>query len=154
MGHQHEANTQALQRVGASAAEQDAEAAREGEAQDDRTEATRRNQAWAMDFVQDQLATDRKLRVLTIIDTWSRFSPAVDPRFSYRGEDVVATLERVCREHGYPQSIRVDQGSEFVSRDLDMWAYQRDVVLEFSRPESPPTTRSSSRSTASSERNA
>ncbi len=104
---------------------------------DDRAEATRCNQTWAMDFVHDQLATGRKLRVLTIIDTWSRFSPAVDPRCSYRGEDVVATLERVCREHGYPQSIRVDQGSEFVSRDLDLWAYQRDVVLDFSRPGKP-----------------
>ena len=82
-------------------------------------------------------STGRKLRVLTIIDTWSRFSPAVDPRFSYRGEDVVATLERVCREHGYPQSSRVDQGSEFISRDLDLWAYQRDVVLDFSRPGKP-----------------
>jgi len=87
--------------------------------------------------VDDQLATGRKLRVLTIVDTWSRFSPAVDPRFSYRGEDVVATLERLCREYGYPQSIRVDQGSEFVSRDLDLWAYQRDVVLDFSRPGKP-----------------
>ena len=104
---------------------------------DDRTEATRCNQTRATDFVHDQLATGRKLRVLTIIDTWSRFSPAVDPRFSYRGEDVVATLERVCREHGYPQSIRVDQGSEFISRDLDLWAYQRDVVLDFSRPGKP-----------------
>lgn len=104
---------------------------------DDRTEATRCNQAWAMDFVHDQLATGRRLRVLTIIDTWLRFSPAVDPRFSYRGEDVVATLERVCREHGYPQSIRVDQGSEFVSRDLDLWAYQKEVVLDVSRPGKP-----------------
>jgi hypothetical protein len=47
-----------------------------------------------MDFVHDQLATGRKIRVLTIVDTFSRFSPAVDPRFSYRGEDVVLTLER------------------------------------------------------------
>lgn len=48
-----------------------------------------------MDFVHDQLATGRKIRVLTVVV--SRFSPAVDPRFSYRGEDVVATLERACR---------------------------------------------------------
>ncbi len=90
-----------------------------------------------MDFVQDQLATGRKIRILTIVDTFSRFSPAVDPRFSYRGEDVVQTLERICAKVGYPQSIRVDQGSEFVSRDLDLWAYQKDVVLDFSRPGKP-----------------
>jgi putative transposase len=83
------------------------------------------------------LATGRKIRVLTIIDTYSRFSPAVDPRFSYRGEDVVQTLERVCRIVGYPKAIRVDQWSEFISRDLDLWAYQRGVTLDFSRPGKP-----------------
>jgi hypothetical protein len=40
------------------------------------------------------LATGRRIRVLTIVDIFSRFSPAVDPRFNYRGEDVVLTLER------------------------------------------------------------
>jgi putative transposase len=44
---------------------------------DDRQPATRANQTWAMDFVHDQIATGRKLRVLTIVDTFSRFSPAV-----------------------------------------------------------------------------
>ena len=53
------------------------------------------------------------------------------------GEDVVLTLERICREVGYPQSIRVDQGSEFISRDLDLWAYANDVTLDFSRPGKP-----------------
>jgi putative transposase len=100
---------------------------------DDRTVATSTNQIWAMDFVHDQLATGRKIRILTIVDTFSRFSPAVDPRFSYRGEDVVLALETVCKEVGYPQSIRVDQGSEFISRDLDLWAYQKGVILDFSR---------------------
>jgi transposase InsO family protein len=62
------------------------------------------------------------LRVLTIIDTFSRFSPAIEPRFNFRGADVVEVLERVGREVGLPAVIRVDQGSEFVSRDLDLWA--------------------------------
>lgn len=98
---------------------------------EDRTEPTHTNQVWAMDFVHDQLATGRKLRILTIIDTYSRFSPATDPRFSYRREDVVQTLERVCREVGYPQTIRVDNGSKFISRDLDLWAYAHDVIMDF-----------------------
>ena len=104
---------------------------------EDRTEAVHSNDVWAMDFVHDQLATGRKIRVLTVVDTFSRFSPAVDPRFSYRGEDVVATLERACRSVGYPRTIRVDQGSEFISRDLDLWACQRGVELDFSRPGKP-----------------
>jgi len=81
---------------------------------EDRCAAVAANETWAMDFVHDQLATGRKLRVLTIVDTWSRFSPAVDPRFSYRAGDVVATLDRVCAEVGFPKTIRVDQGSDFI----------------------------------------
>ena len=104
---------------------------------DDRRPATRSNETWAMDFVHDQLATGRKLRVLTIVDTFSRFSPALEPRFTFRGVDVVEVLERVGRQVGFPATIRVDQGTEFVSRDLDLWAYQRGVTLDFSRPGKP-----------------
>jgi len=46
---------------------------------------------------------------------------------------VVDVLERVGREMGLPKAIRVDQDSEFVSRDLDLWTYQRGVTLDFSR---------------------
>jgi putative transposase len=104
---------------------------------DDRRPATRSNETWAMDFVHDQLATGHRLRVLTIVDTFSRFSPALEPRLTFRGTDVVAILDRVCNEVGFPATIRVDQGSEFVSRDLDLWAYQRGVTLDFSRPGKP-----------------
>jgi putative transposase len=121
---------------------------------EDRSEAVHSNDVWAMDFVHDQLATGRKIRVLTVVDTFSRFSPVVDPRFSYRGEDVVETLDQACRRVGYPKTIRVDQGSEFISRDLDLWAYQRGVELDFSGPASPRTMHSSSPSTASSAANA
>ena len=104
---------------------------------EDRREAVGPNDVWAMDFVHDQLATGRRIRVLTIIDTHSRYCPATDPRFSYRGEDVVQTLERVCGLVGMPKTIRVDNGSEFISRDLDLWAYVNGVTLDFSRPGKP-----------------
>lgn len=46
---------------------------------EDRQEAAGPNEVWAMDFVHDQLATGRKLRILTVVDTHSRFCPATDP---------------------------------------------------------------------------
>ena len=104
---------------------------------EDRADAVCANDVWAMDFMHDQLATGRKLRILTVVDTFSRFCPVINPRFTYRGEDVVATLDRVCRDIGYPKTIRVDNGSEFISRDMDLWAYQRGVTLDFSRPGKP-----------------
>jgi len=75
--------------------------------------------------------------VLTIVDTFSRFSPAIEARFNFRRTDVVEVLEQIRRAYGLPKAIRVDQGTEFVSRDLDLWAYQRGVTLDFSRPGKP-----------------
>jgi putative transposase len=88
-------------------------------------------------FVHDQLATGNKIRILTVVDTFSRYSPAVVPKFSFRAPDVIETLDHVCKKIGYPKNIRVDQGSEFVSKELDQWAYYHDVMLDFSRPGKP-----------------
>ena len=63
-----------------------------------RCEALKSNEVWAMDFVHDQLATGPKLRILTVVDTFSRFSPAVVPRFNFRATNVIDVLERVCRK--------------------------------------------------------
>ena len=75
----------------------------------DRQEAAGPNEVWAMDFVHDQLATGKKIRVLTIVDIYSRYVPALHPRVSYRAEDVVRMLELVCPLIGYPKTIRVDR---------------------------------------------
>jgi putative transposase len=104
---------------------------------DDRTEAVGPNDVRAMDFVHVLLALGKKLRILTIVDTHSRYCPATDVRFQYHGEDVVQTLERICTKVGYPKTIRVGNGSEFISRDLDLWAYSKQVMLDFSRPGKP-----------------
>jgi putative transposase len=90
---------------------------------EDRRPASGPNDIWAMDFLHDQLFDGRKIRILAVVDTFSRFSPALDPRFAYKAPDVVETLERAGRAVGYPRTIRVDNGPEFVSRDLDLWAY-------------------------------
>lgn len=61
------------------------------------------------------------------------FSPVIDPRFTYRSENVVEALDKACARLGYPKAIRVDQGTEFVSRNLDLWAYAHGVTLDFSQ---------------------
>ena len=67
--------------------------------------------------------------MLTVVDTYSHMSPIIDPRFRYRGEDVVEMQEKVCGEIGYPKTVRVDNGSAFISCDMDLSAYQKDITL-------------------------
>jgi putative transposase len=104
---------------------------------EDRVVAAAANDCWSMDFLSDQLFDGRKIRVLTIVDNFTRVSPAIDVRFSYRGTDVVATLERIAATYGRPKRIRVDNGPEFISKELDLWAWLHGVELDFSRPGKP-----------------
>jgi putative transposase len=76
-------------KMGLAIAPQDPKRRVKAKLREDRRPATRSNETWAMDFMHHQLATGTKLRVLTIIDTFSRFSPAIEPRFNFRGADVV-----------------------------------------------------------------
>jgi len=92
---------------------------------------------WAMDFVADNLYNGQKLRCLTIVDAFSKLSPAIGVGFQYRAADVVGTLEEAVREYGMPKTIRVDNGPEFISKELDLWAFTHGVTLDFSRPGKP-----------------
>jgi putative transposase len=80
-----------------------------------------------MDFVHDELATGNTIRVPTIVDLFSRYVRVLNTRFNYRAENVVQTLQEICVVPGYPKTIRVGQGSEIISRDLDLWAYVNGV---------------------------
>lgn len=94
-------------------------------------------ESWSMDFMSDSLVDGRKFRVLTIVDNFSRVSPALEVDFSLTGERVVEVLERLAKTSGLPKSIRVDNGTEFASKTVDEWAYKNGVKLEFSRPGKP-----------------
>ena len=82
--------------------------------------ATAANDCWSMDFLSDQLFDGRKIRVLSFVDNFTRVSPAIDVRLSYRGADVVATLERIASAYGRAKCIRLDNGPEFISKELDL----------------------------------
>ena len=104
---------------------------------EDRQPAERINDCWCMDFMADQTFDGKKLRILTIVDNFSRVSPVIGVRGRYTGFDVVRTLEWATKRHGTPPAIRVDNGPEFISKELDLWAYANDVTLDFSRPGKP-----------------
>jgi putative transposase len=95
------------------------------------------NDTWSMDFAADSLFKGRRFRVLTVVDNFSRECVAVEVGQSLKGDDVVNVLNRVKEARGVPRSIRVDNGSEFISKAVDKWAYDNKVELDFSRPGKP-----------------
>lgn len=99
--------------------------------------AVAKTDCWSMDFVSDQLFDGRRLRVLTLVDNHTRESLALHVGQRIRGIDVVQIMERVTKQHGIPKRIQVDNGPEFISKDLDRWAYWNHVELDFSRPGKP-----------------
>ncbi len=107
-----------------------------------RPKVCRCNETWSMDFMSDQLFNGKRFRLLTIVDNFSRESLAIRVSERFTGDEVVATLEAIVSVRGKPQSIRVDNGPEFISKSLDCWAYFKEIQLDFSRPGKPTITHS------------
>ena len=95
------------------------------------------NRVWSMDFVHDELVGGEKIRMLTIVDNFSRESVAVDVGKSLRAGQVVNCLNRLKITRGLPKIITVDNGSEFSGKEMDRWAYENKVELHFIRPGKP-----------------
>jgi putative transposase len=95
------------------------------------------NEQWSMDFVSDALGDGRKFRALTLVDDFTRESPAIEVDFSLPGERVVQVLDRVTATRGYPTAIVLDNGPEFAGQALDQWAHAHHVALQFIQPGKP-----------------
>ena len=95
------------------------------------------NQHWSMDFVSDSLYNGRRFRVLTIVDDLSRECPALEADHSLTGKRVTRVLDRIALTRGLPDIITVDNGPEFISEALDLWAYENNVKLRFIQPGKP-----------------
>lgn len=88
------------------------------------------NQVWSMDFVSDALASGRRIKVLTIVDDFSKEAIDLAVDFGISGHYVTRVLDQAARFRGYPKAIRTDQGPEFTGKALDQWACQHGVQLK------------------------
>lgn len=95
------------------------------------------DQVWSMDFVMDALASGRRIKILTIVDDFTKEAIDVVPERGISGEHVTRILEQACRFRGYPHAIRTDQGPEFTGKALDQWAYERGIDLKLIQPGKP-----------------
>ena len=95
------------------------------------------NQRWSMDFMSDALADGRRIRLLNVVDDWTRECLAIEVGRSLTGRHVTAALDKIALQRSYPIAVVSDNGPEFCSRIVDEWAHRHGVKLQFIRPGKP-----------------
>jgi len=112
------------------------------------------DEQWALDSLQDALASGRKLRVLSVIDVFTREALALEVDTSLPGSRVVRVLARLAGERPLPMQLVLDNGPELIGRALETWAHEHAVALHFIDPASRSRTPTARASTAGCATNA
>ena len=102
-----------------------------------RHRAASRNEVWSYDFVMDQTEEGRRLKMLPIVDEYTRECLTIEVERHIKARDVIKTLEKLFRRRGAPQFIRSDNGPEFVSRAVKKWLAESGVGTLYIEPGSP-----------------
>lgn len=98
---------------------------------------TELNQVWALDFMHDRLYDGRPFRTLNILDEANREALAIEPATSLPAWRVVTVLDELITVHGAPYALRLDNGPEFVSDAIAVWAATHAIALRFIQPGKP-----------------
>lgn len=112
-----------MKRVGASTAQ--------------RQRAERAHAVWSWDFVYDQTENGSGLRMLTLLDEYTRQCLAIHVGWSIRAVDVLAVVEAAMERHGVPGHIRSDNGPEFIAYKIQDWMKEKEIKSLNIKPGSP-----------------
>jgi putative transposase len=100
-------------------------------------ERTAANQEWGLDFVHDAVECGRTIRVLSVVDAYTRECLALEVDTSFASRRVTRVLEEIIRRRGVPQAIRCDNGPELTSRHFLAWSIERQIELLHIQPGKP-----------------
>ncbi|MCI0445618.1 IS3 family transposase [bacterium] len=99
--------------------------------------AERINHVWTYDFMHDRCTDGRKLKILTIVDEFSRRCLAIEVGTSITATKVIVVLQRLFSMHGVPQFMRSDNGPEFIAKALKRWLSESGSQTYYINPGSP-----------------
>src|SRR6056297_1412348 len=95
------------------------------------------NMTWSMDFMADRLGDGRAFRLLNVLDDFNREGLGIEVDFSLPAERVIRSLDRIIEWRGKPGTIRVDNGPEYISGKLLIWAEKRGITIQHIQPGQP-----------------
>lgn len=96
-----------------------------------------KNHVWSYDFVSEQTYDGRKIKILNVVDEFSRECLLSLVARRIRSQDVILALADLFLKHGLPKHIRSDNGPEFIARKLKVWLHQLEVQPLYIEPGSP-----------------
>jgi transposase InsO family protein len=96
-----------------------------------------RNHVWSYDFVEEKTMDGRKIRILNILDEYTRECLVSEPRRSWRNNDLIETLADLMLLRGVPEYLRSDNGSEFTAKKVRRWLQNTGVITAYIEPGSP-----------------
>lgn len=102
-----------------------------------RTRPTAPNEEWSLDFVHDRIATGRSIRILAVMDTFTRECLALKVETSFASQRVTRVLDEVIAERGRPRRLVMDNGSELTSRHFLSWGAEWKLQLAYIQPGKP-----------------
>ena len=97
----------------------------------------RKNHVWAYDFVAEKTHDGRTLKLLTVVDEYTRECLAIVVARRITSHEVLMTLADLFLEYGVPEHIRSDNGPEFVAKAVRSWLAELGVTTLFIEPASP-----------------
>ena len=95
------------------------------------------NECWAMDFTKDDLLSGKSFRTLNIIDEFNREALGIEVDTSLPAQRVTRVLNQIIEWRGAPQAIRIDNGPEFIAKEMERWAQNHQIELRFIQPGKP-----------------
>ena len=101
---------------------------------------TAANQEWALDFAHDVIAAGRTIRVLSVVDTYTRECLALEVDTGFASRRVTRVLDEVIARRGRPEAIRCDNGPELTSRHFLAWSVECHIECGISSPANQPRT--------------
>lgn len=102
-----------------------------------RRRATKMNEVWSYDFLFDQTADGRPLKILPILDEFTRECLVMLVGRSLKAADVIRALAKAASERGMPEYLRSDNGPEFIADAVRGWLKERGTETLYIEPGSP-----------------
>lgn len=101
------------------------------------TQATHRGHVWTWDFIADATVRGGALRMLTVLDEYTRECHVLRADRALKSGDVIRLVQEAIEQHGAPEYIRSDNGSEFIAKELQQWLADQKIRTIYIEPASP-----------------